>query len=160
MVTDLDKVDARGFVNFCGANFTVFDHRFIRSILDRGLKKNADVWDRNRIRAFNPCHFYTLPTDSKPASSWHASKRAGIDEETAHTAVEDAKKMIRLTRRHFGIGDSGKSVARERVSDARNQANEIANQMYGNIESARKRAREFLSAAQQAKEAFGKMRDS
>lgn len=96
--------DARGFATFCGRNFTVFDFRFIRSMLDRGLEKDAAVWDRNRIYSFDPCQFYMQITDDKPAGSYRASKRAGIDTDVAHTAVDDARRMVRLTRNHFDIG--------------------------------------------------------
>lgn len=105
VVTHFDLVTEsgeRGSVSVCGHNFTVFDHRFLRSVLDRGYEgSHTEIWDANRIRPFDPCDFYMRASDNGPPSVTTAMKRAGIGGKVQHTAVDDAKLMVELTRRHF-----------------------------------------------------------
>lgn len=94
----------RGHLNVCCHNFTVFDFRFLRRAIDRHYddQKNAGtIWDVNRIRPFDPCNFYMKPSDEKVCGTRTAMERAGIESENLHTAVADARDMVRLTRDHF-----------------------------------------------------------
>lgn len=97
--------EGRGRLNICCHNFTVFDFRFIRDAVDWHMQDGAvdsgDVWDVNRIYPFDPCNFYMRPGDDRVCGTRMAMDRAGIEAEDLHTAVSDARDMIRLTRSHF-----------------------------------------------------------
>lgn len=97
--------ESRGSLNVCCHNFTVFDFRFLRRAMDDHFGKasrESTVWDVNRIRPFDPCQFYMQPDDDKVPGTRTAMKRSDMEPSVAHTAVADAKDMIRMTRRHFG----------------------------------------------------------
>lgn len=95
--------EGRGRFNVCCHNFTVFDFRFLRDVVDwhTGNIGSEEVWDVNRIYPFDPCNFYMRPDDDRVCGTRTAMERAGIEPEGLHTAVSDARDMIRLTRKHF-----------------------------------------------------------
>ena len=81
-----------------GKNFGSFDRLFLTKL----PKMNKLISFRHR--AIDPAMLYFDPkVDAELPSSKLCLDRAGIGGEVAHTAVEDAKMIIKLVRKHYGI---------------------------------------------------------
>lgn len=80
-----------------GKNFSGFDHRF--------LKAMTPAWDRTfrpSHRTLDPAILYFDPLkDEKPPSLSECLERAGLDSTVKHTAIEDARDVVRLLRFKF-----------------------------------------------------------
>lgn len=76
-----------------GKNFASFDRQFLKRL--PGFEKSVGL----HHRTLDPAILYWQPDDEKLPDSKTCYQRAGMDEEVAHTAVEDALGVVRLTRR-------------------------------------------------------------
>lgn len=78
-------------ITIAGKNFGSFDLQFLRRI---GFGTHTQY-----NHAFlDPGTSYTLDSDIKPADTAKCLERAGFDPNVPHTAVEDARNVIRLIR--------------------------------------------------------------
>lgn len=86
-------------INVVGKNFAKFDLRFLEN----------DKFDQSA--AYRMCHrnldpgsmYFDPRIDKKPPSSADCMKRARLDGEVAHTALEDAMMVVKLIRRRYGL---------------------------------------------------------
>jgi oligoribonuclease len=77
-----------------GKNFGAFDLQFIKRLPTFGKYLNF------KHRHIDPAMLYwDIETDSAPPSTKECMKRAGIEGDVSHTAVEDARVVIELVRR-------------------------------------------------------------
>lgn len=83
-----------------GKNFANFDNQFLRKLpgYDRVVKFHHRVLDPASLY-FDP----RLDKDCLPSTE-KCMKRAGIEGEVAHTALEDALTVVKLLRKKFPIG--------------------------------------------------------
>lgn len=86
---------------FCGKNFGMFDHNFL---------KKLPYWRENLIerrgyhhRVLDPGSLYAKLGDDPLPDTKECMRRAGLDGEVAHTAVEDAMTTVALVRHHFHL---------------------------------------------------------
>ncbi len=79
-------------INFCGKNFASFDLNFLKKI------PNWHFLDRS-YRSFDPTPFFIRVGEDKalPGTS-QCLRRAGLDADVPHTAIEDAVNVIKLVR--------------------------------------------------------------
>jgi len=82
-------------ITAAGKNFARFDAKF----LDRLPDFNNHVNIHHRV--VDPAMFFVRPDDECLPGSNECLKRAGIDKEVAHTAMEDAADVISLVRIGF-----------------------------------------------------------
>lgn len=86
---DNPKREAQAVV--AGKNFAMFDDRFLRKLPD------FDSHVKYHHRVLDPAMLYWNPlTDTKPPGTEICMKRAGLDGEVAHTALEDAIIVAKL----------------------------------------------------------------
>lgn len=82
-----------------GKNFNSFDKGFL-----------SEMWGYSELgfkhRAFDPVTFWTLPEDAEPPNMATCCKRADIPLVGHHTAVEDARTVIKLLRRQWHLQKS------------------------------------------------------
>jgi oligoribonuclease len=86
-------------INVVGKNFAKFDLRFLEN----------DNFDKSM--AFRMCHrnldpgslYFDPKVDRKPPDSKTCMKRAGLDGEVAHTALEDAMMVVKLIRKYYKL---------------------------------------------------------
>jgi oligoribonuclease len=81
-----------GKVCAAGKNFSSFDQKFLGK-LPKFLESVQFLH-----RSLDPAVLYLRPDDIEPPNMKKCMERAGIKGEVAHTAVEDAKMVIRLLR--------------------------------------------------------------
>jgi len=80
-------------VTAAGKNFSGFDLQFLKQV--HGFSKHVRFWRR----AIDPAIFYWQPdSDTELPSTETCLKRAGLDDNVAHTAVEDCISIIQLIR--------------------------------------------------------------
>lgn len=92
---DHPEREARAIV--AGKNFAMFDDRFLRTLPD------FDSHVKYHHRILDPGMLYWNPlTDTKPPGTETCMKRAGLDGEVAHTALEDALIVAKLI--HIAVG--------------------------------------------------------
>lgn len=78
--------------NAAGKNFASFDDRFLRSDMPDFVQ-----YFRYHCRVLDPAILYWKPLeDTKLPDTKTCMERAGLDDEVAHTALEDAKVIIKL----------------------------------------------------------------
>lgn len=80
-----------------GKNFGAFDLRFIKQL------PNLDKFVRFHHRILDPGSMYTRPDDSQIPMLKECLERAGFDDDVPHHAVEDAKLVVKLIRRHYNL---------------------------------------------------------
>lgn len=86
-----------------GKNFATFDVRFIEKL----PQHDAYTVEFNH-RVVDPAMLYLNPaTDNGPPSMYDCMKRAGIEGDVAHTALEDALMVVSLLRKKFLPGKPG-----------------------------------------------------
>jgi DNA polymerase III epsilon subunit-like protein len=89
-------IHAKFHLTCAGKNFSSFDLQFIN--------KKTDI-SRHKIklqhRALDPSPLYLLPNDESLPGTETCLERAGIEKDVAHTAIEDAKDIIKLVRVYF-----------------------------------------------------------
>ena len=101
-----EYVDDAKFINgypikvlAAGKNFATFDIRFIEK-----LPTHQCYPVEFNHRVVDPAMLYLNPnTDNVPPSMFECMKRAGIEGDVAHTALEDALTVISLLRYQFPI---------------------------------------------------------
>lgn len=88
--------DSKGMLklNVAGKNFGAFDMRFL-SLPEYEWKSNFIIWPH---RFIDPTMLYYEHGDSELPSSKVCLERAGLNNEVAHTAVDDALMVIQLLR--------------------------------------------------------------
>jgi len=109
-------------VTLAGKNVISFDVSFMREVFKANYstlrvitrKHSSAIFDRPfesvfrfRHRAIDPGSMYMLPEDSAPPDMVTCLKRAGIVPTALHTALGDARVIIRLVR-YFFLLQSGK----------------------------------------------------
>ncbi len=83
--------------NVAGKNFAMFDKNFIDL-----LPKHPDKKIKYHHRILDPAMLYLNKTDAEVLpGSQECMKRAGLDGEVAHTALEDAFMVVKLLRAKF-----------------------------------------------------------
>lgn len=86
-------------INVVGKNFAKFDWRFLEN-----EKFDNSVSFRLCHRNLDPGSLYFNPNyDAKPPDSKTCMKRAGLEGEVAHTALEDAMMVVKLIRRYYKL---------------------------------------------------------
>lgn len=75
-----------------GKNFASFDRQFLKKL------PRFEKTVRLHHRTLDPAILYWCPEDEKLPDSKTCYQRAGMDGKVAHTAVEDALAVVRLTR--------------------------------------------------------------
>ena len=85
-------------LNIAGKNFSGFDQKF----LDLIPGFNDMIRIRHRVLDPAPLYFDPLKDDTMPNLS-ECKRRAGIKGEVTHLAIDDAKDVIMLIRKHFGL---------------------------------------------------------
>lgn len=94
---DPTKPDREARAVVAGKNFGTFDDRFLRRL------PHFDEWVKYHHRLIDPAMLYWDPlTDMVPPSLKVCMQRAGIGDEVAHTALEDALVVAKLI--HIAIG--------------------------------------------------------
>ncbi|RDJ35326.1 MAG: hypothetical protein DWQ19_10960 [Crenarchaeota archaeon] len=80
-----------GKINVAGKNFASFDQKFLEELPDWSVEFASRVLD--------PAAYYFDPSkDERLPDTKTCLERAGINHPVAHTAIEDAKDVIRLIR--------------------------------------------------------------
>ena len=98
---DLYKDDQnRLHVNCAGKNFASFDLQFINNKTDINKGKI-----KLRHRAIDPSVMFMFVDDESVPGTEECLRRAGLPINMTHTAVEDARDVIRLIRKAFHRGD-------------------------------------------------------
>jgi oligoribonuclease (3'-5' exoribonuclease) len=92
-VTWLEKNGVKGSITAAGKCFGAFDLQFLRKLPRFNLHISSRVLD--------PAMFYWQPGDEKIPDTLECMKRAGIEGEVAHTALEDAEVIVKLIRKKF-----------------------------------------------------------
>lgn len=83
-------------INVAGKNFNAFDRIFLEQLY--GWKSNIEV---NR-RVLDPAQFYVdFKNDKELPSLSLCKKRAGLDSNVSHNAIEDAWDVIELLRKKY-----------------------------------------------------------
>lgn len=83
-------------INVAGKNFANFDNRFLSKLPNNLVKFNHRILD--------PCMLYFDPTiDEILPSTEECMKRASMEGEVAHTALEDALVVCKLLRNKFPL---------------------------------------------------------
>jgi DNA polymerase III epsilon subunit-like protein len=80
-------------INVAGKNFMSFDDHFLKNSTD--FKKHIQI----RSRTLDPAILYFEPEDETLPSLDLCLKRAGIDKEVRHTALEDSLDVVKLIRK-------------------------------------------------------------
>lgn len=83
-------------VNAAGKNFAGFDLQFLKQLPE---------WDdfiQIRHRVIDPAMLYWEPGDTRLPDTKECKKRAGLDGDVAHTALEDAFDVVALIRMKRG----------------------------------------------------------
>jgi len=83
-------------LTFAGKNFASFDMPFIQNHTDI---ENHKIKIKHRM--IDPGSLYLTMNDDSVPGTEECLKRAGLNENVAHTAVEDSLDVIRLIRKHF-----------------------------------------------------------
>lgn len=79
-------------ITAAGKNFARFDAKFLDKLPDFNNHVNI------HHRVLDPAVFYVRPEDECLPSSNECLRRAGVDKEVAHTAMEDAADVVFLVR--------------------------------------------------------------
>ncbi len=79
-------------INFAGKNFAAFDLQFLKNI------PNWDNWVKYRHRVLDPAMWFVKGRDSRLPDSKECLKRAGLEGEVSHTALQDAMDVVRELR--------------------------------------------------------------
>lgn len=87
----LEKNEVKGTITAAGKNFAAFDLQFLRRLPRFNLHISSNVLD--------PSILYWEPGDKKLPDTLECMKRAGIEGEIAHTAMEDAEVVVKLIRK-------------------------------------------------------------
>ena len=88
----------RVYINVAGKNFASFDLQFIKKKTD--LLKHVEI----RRRIIDPSILYLDVADEALPGTSLCKKRADLDEQVAHTAIDDAIDVIKLLRyKRFGV---------------------------------------------------------
>ncbi len=99
-----EKPDREARAVVAGKNFGTFDDRFLRRL------PHFDEWVKYHHRLIDPAMLYWNPlTDMVPPSLKVCMQRAGIGDEVAHTALEDALVVAKLI--HIAVGRRVKPLA-------------------------------------------------
>lgn len=94
--THFDWMEGQIKINVAGKNFGNFDSKFLEKIPNYGLQIKFSH------RILDPAMLYFNPeTDSELPNTETCMKRAGIDGEVKHTALEDALNVVRLLRKKY-----------------------------------------------------------
>ena len=83
-------------LTFAGKNFAAFDMPFIQNHTDL---ENHRIKIKHRM--IDPGTLYLRQDDDSVPGTEECLRRAGLDENVAHTAVDDSKDVIRLIRKHY-----------------------------------------------------------
>ncbi|MFW9874474.1 MAG: hypothetical protein ACFFG0_15315 [Candidatus Thorarchaeota archaeon] len=90
--------DRKSSITPAGKNFNSFDRQFLNKII------NFESEIKLSHRAIDPAMLYWNPKiDIKLPNLSECYKRAGLNPEVAHTAIDDAKGIIKLIRKYYGI---------------------------------------------------------
>lgn len=84
-------------ITAAGKNFAAFDLQFLKRKTD--MLKHVNI----RHRIIDPAILYLKEGDNAPPGTEECKKRAGVITDTTHTAEADAKDVIQLVRKHFGL---------------------------------------------------------
>jgi DNA polymerase III epsilon subunit-like protein len=75
-----------------GKNFASFDANFLRRV------SSFERCVHFKYRVLDPAQLFVLPTDTELPSTAECLRRAGLPDDVAHTAVEDALAVVKLLR--------------------------------------------------------------
>jgi len=92
-----------GGVQVAGKNFASFDLRFLRRI--EGFEVS-----RLHHRYLDPASMLARHDDVKLPSTEECLERCGLPASVLHTAVEDARDVIRMVRHAFGVKPHGEAA--------------------------------------------------
>jgi hypothetical protein len=84
-------------INVAGKNFGLNDLAFLRKQTD--LLKHVTI----RSRLIDPGILYARIDDDSVPGLEQCKKRAGIDGEVSHNAIDDAYDIVKLVRRYFKV---------------------------------------------------------
>jgi len=91
--TWLEKNGVKGSITAAGKCFGAFDLQFLRKLPRFNLHISS--------RVFDPAILYWEPGDKRIPDTLECMKRAGIEGNVAHTALEDAEVIVKLIRKKF-----------------------------------------------------------
>ena len=93
---------SRGHITVAGKNFGSFDLQFLKR-----LTRNEQLTSIIRHRNIDPGNLYWVPNQDGASlpNLKTCLERAGIDEVVDHTAVDDARQVIKLIRHYFELED-------------------------------------------------------
>ena len=91
-----EEEDGRVYINAAGKNFGAFDLQF----LDRKTDLNKHVKIRHRI--LDPGSMYMVVDDEVVPGTEECLRRANLDPNVTHKAVDDAFDVVKLIRYKFG----------------------------------------------------------
>lgn len=114
--------EARAVV--AGKNFASFDDKFLRKIphFDENVKYHHRILDPTML-------FWNPLTDTKPPGMKTCMKRAGLEGEVAHTALEDAIIVAKLI--HVAVGQKVRASELYKVLLSRAESDKIEAALQG-----------------------------
>lgn len=91
-----NKINKFSKISIAGANLEGFDMKFLKKVLQE------DVIDSFNRRAIEPAHFFVdWEKDKKLPTLQECKKRAGIEGDVAHNALDDAWDVIQVLRTQY-----------------------------------------------------------